>query len=67
MKGPDGMVLVIAPLGFLTVAHDILYFFKLMTHRGLRIGGNLRRKSKRILILVNKKILKIIFKFLNNF
>jgi hypothetical protein len=55
MKGPDEMVLVTAPLVFLTVAHDILYFFKLMTHRGLRIGGNLRRKSKRILILVNIK------------
>ncbi len=26
LKGPDGTVHVTAPLGFLTVAHDILYF-----------------------------------------
>jgi len=25
LKGPDGTVLVTAPLAFLTVAHDILY------------------------------------------
>jgi hypothetical protein len=43
-----------SPCGFLTVAHDILYF---ETNDSLRelLDGNLRKKLKRILILVKVK------------
>jgi hypothetical protein len=63
LKGPDGTVLVNSPLGFLTVAYDILYFENYDSKRVTR--WKFKVKIKKNTYFGKNEILVINFKFLN--